>query len=90
MLAVKNRRASDYVPQIAAPPVPVVVALADDAVVEAVPSPARALQAELAARLAGAPTVQTGRSLRRRTAIVFGVAILCWMPIVAAAVMALA
>lgn len=86
MLAVKNRRASDYVPQIAAAQ-PVVVALVGDAAVEAVPSPARALQAELAARLAGAPTVQAGRSLRRRTAIVIGLAILCWTPIVAVAVL---
>lgn len=88
MLAVKHRRASGYVPQIA-PAQPVVVALADDAAIEAVPSPARALQAELAARLAGAPTQQTGWSLRRRTTIVFGVATLCWVPIMAAVVMVL-
>ena len=84
MLAVKHRRASEYVPEIVSPQ-PVVVALADDAAVAAVPSPARALQAELAARLAGEASVQSGRSLRWRTAVVFGVAALCWTPILGAA-----
>lgn len=81
MLAVKHRRASDYVPQIAAAQ-PVVVTLRGDAAVEAVPSPARALQAELAARLAGAAAVQTGRSLRWRMAVVVGGALMCWVPVV--------
>lgn len=88
MLAVKNRRASDYVPQIAAAQ-PVVVALGGDAAVEAVPSPARALQAELAARLAGEARVQTERSLRWRTGVVVGAALLCWLPVAGAAALIL-
>jgi hypothetical protein len=84
MLAVKHRRASEYVPQSLPQPRGVVVALAGDAHGDA-ESPARALQAELAARLAGAPVVRNGRSLRWRAAMIFGAAILCWVPIAAAA-----
>ena len=81
MLAVKNRRASEYVPQVAAPQPAVVLALASDMAVEGVASPARMMQAELAARLAGGLAEQPGRSLRWRAAVVFGAAILCWVPI---------
>lgn len=80
MLAVKHRRASDYVPKKATVQ-PVVVALAGDESVESVPSPARALQAELTARFAGAAAVQTGRSMRWRMAVVVGGAMMCWVPV---------
>lgn len=85
MLAVKNRRASDYVLQSPAPKAAVVVALADDAAIGAVASPARQLQAELAARLAGETSILAGHSLRWRVAMICGAAIVAWMPLVLAA-----
>jgi hypothetical protein len=85
MLAVKNRRASEYVMPSPVPQQAVVVALAGDAAVEAVASPARMMQAELAARLAGGVDMRPTRSLRWRAAMVIGAAILCWVPIAAAA-----
>ena len=86
MLAVKNRRATEYVLQTpVATPQAVVVALAGGALVHGVASPALLLQAELAARLAGAGLVQPERSLRWRAAVIFGAAILCWVPFAAAA-----
>lgn len=85
MLAVKNRRASDYVLPSLAPKEAVVVALADDAVFGAVASPARLLQAELTARLAGETIVVQGRSLRWRAAMIGGAAILAWAPLALAA-----
>jgi hypothetical protein len=85
MLAVKKRRASEYVPHVAASQPSVVVALAGDVTAEGVASPARMLQDQLAARLAGDALVQPERSLRWRAAVVFGAAILCWLPIAGAA-----
>jgi hypothetical protein len=89
MLAVKNRRASEYVPQahVPSPQRADVVALAGDALVGGGPSPARMMQAELAARLAGGIETQPGRSLRWRAMMVFGAALLCWLPIAGAAVL---
>lgn len=85
MLAVKNRRASDYVLQSPAPKAAVVVTLADDAVIGAVASPARLLQAELAARLAGDAAVVAEHSLRWRAAMICGAAIVAWVPLALAA-----
>lgn len=85
MLAVKSRRASEYVMQPPASQQAVVVALADDMCVDGVASPARIMQAELAARLAGGADMRPTRSLRWRAAVVIGAAILCWVPIAAAA-----
>lgn len=81
MLSVKVRRASDYVPLAPAPKAAMVVALADDAAIDAVPSPARLLQAELAARLAGETAIVPQRSLRWRAAMICGAAILAWVPL---------
>ncbi|NJS13564.1 MAG: hypothetical protein HC788_01860 [Sphingopyxis sp.] len=78
MLAIKVRRASDYVEQ----PVQVVVALAGTEIVPVGTSPARALQAELASRLAVGPDPFPMVSTRRRVALIMAAAALCWLPIV--------
>jgi hypothetical protein len=84
MLALKVRRASDYVPAPTARQQAAVIALADDGVIGPVDSPARRMQAELAARLTGEAVVDPGRSLRWRMGAICGAAILCWVPLVGA------
>ena len=59
MLAVKHRRASEYVPEIVSPQ-PVVVALADDAAVAAVPSTATAIARKSALRCMRSPMMIEG------------------------------
>jgi len=83
MLAVKNRRPSEYVPRFA----PMVVAIAADTAVAATASPARALQAELAERLAQGQLVSVavpGRSIRWRAAMICAATLASWVPIAAA------
>lgn len=90
MLAVKNRRASDFVAAPAKAPGPVVLSL--DAAVEimAVPSPARALQAELAARLAGEVDRYPQHSVGWRIMAIGWAATLCWMPLLVVAALIVA
>jgi hypothetical protein len=86
MLAVKQRRSSEYVfrPAASGP------RLADAAEVPAVASPARAMQAQLAERLAApaqadmSAKVATGLSLRGRAAVICAMALVSWLPIAAA------
>ena len=83
MLAVKSRRSSDYV----ARPQPVELRIADAAAGPGVASPARLMQAELAARLTpdkGPASTPSGISLRGRAALICASALVCWLPVAAA------